>query len=193
MLDFVRQYREEGYLIVDDAVDGDLLEELGRALRRAADKVRSGVVVEHADHTETNGEGVEPHILMGLMAPEFGESCFAEYLACAAVQQYARPIIGAQQRLGWVSGFATINAAGYDSGWHRDTGEHLHAQHARHEQEGPLAPEPRGTTAKFLPCRLAPLVITWLSTRPVARSQKNFVESRFLRAGLGFPVVLPAH
>ena len=147
MIDLVQQYREEGYFIVDDAVDEDMLEELGRALRRVADKVRSGAVVEHADHIETNGEVREPHILMGLMAPEYGESCFAEYLVCAAVQQYARLIVGERQRLGWAVGFASTHIAGYDSGWHRDISER--GRNVSYEEEMEILRTHRKNMLKF--------------------------------------------
>lgn len=120
--DLVERYQDEGYFIVDDAVDSAMLDELGRAMRRVANKVRSGAVVEHDDRIETGGGGVEPRIVSGLIAPQYGEPVFARYLACEAVQQYARLIVGEPQRLGWVVGFASSRIAGYDSGWHRDTG-----------------------------------------------------------------------
>ena len=40
--DHARLYREEGYFVVDDAVDPEMLQQLQQALRRVADKVRSG-------------------------------------------------------------------------------------------------------------------------------------------------------
>ena len=120
--DHARKYQEDGYFIVDDAVDAEALDELGRALRRVADKVRSGAVIEHQDRIETDGEGQEPHIVSALMAPEYGEAVFSEYLVSGPVQKYARLIVGNRQRLGWISGFASTQIAGYDCGWHRDTG-----------------------------------------------------------------------
>ena len=120
--DYARLYREDGYFIVDDAVYPEMLEELRQAMRRVADKVRSGAVVEHADRIETNGEGSEPRIVSGLMAPEYGEAVFSEYLVSEPVQKYARLIVGDRQRLGWIVGFASVKIAGYDCGWHRDTG-----------------------------------------------------------------------
>ena len=147
MLNLVQEYRGKGYFIVDDAVEKDLLDELGRALRRSADKVRSGAVVEHAGGIATKGDGTEPHLLMGLMAPEYGESCFAEYLVCDAVQKYARLIVGEEQRLGWVVGFASRQIAAYDSGWHRDTGGQT--RNATYEEEMELLRTHRKNMLKF--------------------------------------------
>lgn len=147
MPNLLQEYRDDGYFIVDDAVEKDLLEELGQALRRAADKVRSGAVVEHAGAISTMGKGTEPHILMGLMAPEYGEPCFAQYLVCEALQKYARLIIGPEQRLGWVVGFATRQIANYDSGWHRDTGGQT--RNAAYEEEMEILRTHRKNMLKF--------------------------------------------
>ena len=119
--DYARLYREEGHFIVDDAADPDMLVEMRQAMRRVADKLRSGVVVEYDDRVEINGEGSEPHIVTCLMAPEFGEKVFSEYLVSEPVQKYARLIVGDRQRLGWIGGFASVEIAGYHCGWHRDT------------------------------------------------------------------------
>ncbi len=122
MIDYARLYREDGYFVVDDAVDRSMLAALRKALGRVADKVRSGVVVEHDDRIETGGAGVEPHIVSGLQAPEYGEPVFSDYLVCEPLQRYVRLIVGERQRLGWVVGFASTRIAGYHCPWHRDTG-----------------------------------------------------------------------
>jgi len=66
MPNLLQEYRDDGYFIVDDAVEKDLLEELGQALRRAADKVRSGAVVEHAGAISTMGKYC-PYMTTGVM------------------------------------------------------------------------------------------------------------------------------
>ena len=78
--EFAEQYRDRGYFIVDDAVEPDLLDLLEAAARRVVDKIRSGAVVDDEAGMRTGGEGVEPQFVSGLIAPEFGESVFAEYL-----------------------------------------------------------------------------------------------------------------
>ena len=145
--DPARKYREEGYFIVGDAVDGGMLEELRRAMRRVAEKIRSGMVVEHDDRIETDGEGKEPHIVSGLMAPEYGEPVFAEYLVSEPVQKYACLIVGDRQRLGWVVGFASTHIAGYDCGWHRDTGGR--DRNASYEEEMEILRTHRKNMVKF--------------------------------------------
>ena len=117
----IEQYYDKGYFIADDAVEPDTLEALTAALRRAADKVRSGEVVADADQISTGGDGKEPDVIMGLMAPEFGEPIFAEYLASEPVERYVYPFLGEELRLGWVSAFV-IQDRGYECGWHRDIG-----------------------------------------------------------------------
>ena len=116
----VDQYREEGYLITEDAVQPKMLEELVAAARRAADRVRSGEVVDDEDGVRTGGPGEEPAFVTGLMAPEFGEPVFAEYLGSEEVAACIRPFLGDELRLGWVHLCAI--AGDYRGGWHRDVG-----------------------------------------------------------------------
>lgn len=62
-------YEEQGYVIVDDAVDAAILDELEAAGRRVRDKVRSGQV----DVESIRGAQREPQVIWGLIAPEYGE------------------------------------------------------------------------------------------------------------------------
>ena len=41
---YVDEYHEQGYVVVDDAVDPDMLDELEAAGRRVRDKIRDGEV-----------------------------------------------------------------------------------------------------------------------------------------------------
>ena len=116
----VEQYRDQGYFIVDDAVEPELLDLLELAAWRVADNVRSGAVVDDAEGVRTGGEGVEPQFVVGLIAPEFGEPVFAEYLGSDALARYLRPMLGDELRLGWVHLCAI--AGDYNIGWHRDVG-----------------------------------------------------------------------
>ena len=72
--EFVEQYRDRGYFIVDDAVEPDLLDLLEAAARRVVDNIRSGAVVDDEAGMRTGGEGVEPQFVSGLIAPEFGDA-----------------------------------------------------------------------------------------------------------------------
>ena len=115
------QYEDQGYFITDDAVAPEMLPTLTEATRRVANKVRSGEVVDNTDQIGTDGDGKKPIVIFGVMAPEFNESIFAEYLASEQVERYVRPFLGEELRLGWVTVFA-IKDSGYQCGWHRDFG-----------------------------------------------------------------------
>ena len=117
----IQQYKDQGYFIANDAVVPDMLPTLTEATRRVADQVRSGEVVDNTDQIDTDGEGKNPVVIMGVMAPEFGEPIFAEYLASEPVKRYVRPFLGEELRLGWVTVFA-IQGDSYQCGWHRDFG-----------------------------------------------------------------------
>ena len=118
--EFVEQYRDRGYFIVDDAVEPDLLDLLEAAARRVVDKIRSGAVVDDEAGMRTGGEGGEPQFVSGLIAPEFGEPVFAEYLGSEQLVRYVWPMLGDELRLGWVHLCAI--AGDYHIGWHRDVG-----------------------------------------------------------------------
>ena len=87
----IEQYHEEGYFIADDAVEPPMLEELAAAARRVVDRIRSGEVVDDEDGVGTGGPGAEPAFVTGLMAPEFGEPVFAEYLGSEEVAPASDP------------------------------------------------------------------------------------------------------
>ena len=117
----IQQYHDQGYFIADDAIAPEVLPTLTEATRRVADKVRSGEVADTFDQIRTSGEGKNPVVIMGVMAPEFGEPIFGEYLASEPVERYVHPLLGEELRLGWVTVFA-IQGSGYQCGWHRDFG-----------------------------------------------------------------------
>ena len=97
----IQQYKDQGYFIADDAVVPDMLPTLTEATRRVADKVRSGEVVDNTDQIGTDGEGKNPVVIMGVMAPEFSEPIFAEYLDSEPVERYVQPFLGGELYLGW--------------------------------------------------------------------------------------------
>ena len=118
----IEQYRERGYFIADDAVAPDMLAALEAGARRAAEKVRSGAVVATDERISTGGPGVEPRHILGLIAPEFGEPIFAEYLMSEPVETCVRAVVGGPLRLGWVGLIILCGPTDYDTGWHRDFG-----------------------------------------------------------------------
>ncbi len=115
----IEQYHEEGYFIAG-AVDTPRVEELAAAALRVVDRIRAGEVVDDEKGVGTNGPGAEPAFVTGLMAPEFGEPVFAEYLGSEEVAACVRPFLGNELRLGWVHLCAI--AGDYRGGWHRDVG-----------------------------------------------------------------------
>jgi len=100
--------------IVDDLVEPELLDRLEAAAWGAWGKVQSGEVTI-ADNTP---DGIS---LNGLLAPEFGEDSapFAEHLASAAVERYARAFLGDKLRLGFIGLWVSDSDSAYDSTWHR--------------------------------------------------------------------------
>ncbi len=116
----VEQYHQEGYFITGDVVEPRMLEELAAAARRVVARVRSGEVVDDGDGIRPGGPGEEPAFVTGLMAPEFGEPVFAEYLGSEPVARHVQPFLGDEPRLGWVH--LCVIAGDYEGAWHRDVG-----------------------------------------------------------------------
>ena len=117
------QYFDQGFFIADDAIEPDMLEQLVAAAERACAKIRSGAVVVEADGVKVGGgeEVSDAGNIEGVLAPEYGEPAFAEYLASDPLLDYAKGIQGEELRLGWIT--LAANPPGYDTGWHRDVGE----------------------------------------------------------------------
>lgn len=119
-----QQYATQGFFITDDAVDPAMLDDLVAAARRACAKWRSGAVVVEEDGVKVGGGEVNEEgngNIEGVLAPEYGEPVFAEYLASDRLLNYAKSIQGEQLRLGWIT--LCANQSGYDTGWHRDINE----------------------------------------------------------------------
>ena len=117
----VREYFDRGYFVADDAVEPQMLERIDAALRRCVAKIRSGAVGDDMEAIGVDGPGSEATHIRGLMAPEFGEGVFSEYLLSGPLHRYIRPCFGDRLRLGWVACFA-VGAQSYEIGWHRDVG-----------------------------------------------------------------------
>ncbi len=115
------QFETEGYFIADDAVEPGMFDELAAAARRVKHKVRSGQVDVYT-HWATE-QNTEPWAIRGLLAPEFDEPVFAEYLKSRPVMDYVNAFIGHDLTLGSILIFTNPHHADYSIGWHRDWGK----------------------------------------------------------------------
>ena len=92
------QFETDGYFIADDAVAPNLFDELAAATRRVKHRVRTGQV-DVFTHWATD-ENIEPWAIRGLLAPEFDEPVFAEYLMSKPIMDYVHYFIGTDLTLG---------------------------------------------------------------------------------------------
>ena len=115
------QFERDGYFIADDAVEPGMFDDLAAAARRVKQKVRSGQV-DVFTHWATD-EDTEPWAIRGLLAPEFGEPVFAEYLMSKPVMDYVHYFIGTDLTMGSILIFTNPCHADYSFGWHRDWGK----------------------------------------------------------------------
>ena len=117
----IEQYRQQGYYVTEDAVDLAMLSELLAASRRAKEKVRSGAVDVYT-HWATDDK-TEPWAIRGLLAPEFAEPVFAEYLLSDPVMAHVRASLEGDLRLGSILIFTNPYHQDFGFGWHRDFGK----------------------------------------------------------------------
>lgn len=88
----IRLYHDQGFFVADDAVDPSTLPALTAAARRAKHKVRAGEV-DVFTHWATK-EDTEPWAIRGLLAPQFDEPAFGEYLMSEPPMAYVRRFLG---------------------------------------------------------------------------------------------------
>ena len=101
----------QGYTVVDDALEPELVERLGTASWNVWEKVLSGEV-------DVAGNGPDAGAIFGLLAPEFSEPVFGEHFLSPCLMRYVEAFLGPELRLGYIH---LRNASGdYDTGWHRD-------------------------------------------------------------------------
>ena len=111
-------FAEQGYFTASDAVSPDMVEELRQAARRVKGRVRTGELDLYTDY---RGEG-EPYHVSGLIAPQYGEPIFAQYLASEPLLSYVQAQIGRELRLGSLSMFTNPHDQVFNVPWHRDDG-----------------------------------------------------------------------
>ena len=107
------EFSTQGYSLVEDAVEPEMVNRLEAAARRVWAKVRAGEV-------DVAGNGPEATAIFGVIAPEFGEPVFAEHLVSPAIERYVKAFLGPDLRMGHVHLWCADK--GYDTGWHRDIG-----------------------------------------------------------------------
>jgi ectoine hydroxylase-related dioxygenase (phytanoyl-CoA dioxygenase family) len=110
----VRQFVEEGYVIVDEAVEPRLLEPLRAAAGRVTEKTRSGAW----PHRRAAGDDIWG--VSHLMHPDLGEPVFAEYMASEPVLGVASTLLGPALRLSLVNMLVNPATRDFAIGWHRD-------------------------------------------------------------------------
>ena len=107
------EFSTQGYSLVEDAVEPEMVDRLEAAARRVWAKVRAGEV-------DVAGNGPEATAIFGVIAPEFGEPVFAEHLVSPSIERYVKAFLGPDLRMGHVHLWCADK--GYDTGWHRDIG-----------------------------------------------------------------------
>ena len=111
------QFCEEGYCIVDDALDPTMLAPMRSAARRIRDKVRSERVNVFTHWA--NDENTDSLAIRGLLAPAFDEPIFAQYLISEPVMAYNHALLGAQLQLGSIILFTNPQHRDWSHAWHQ--------------------------------------------------------------------------
>ena len=122
-----QQYYDNGYFIVDDTVDSEMVDRLEAAGRHVVEKTRSGEI-------NLSGQGPKATGIIGLIAPEFGQKAFAEYQSSEPILRYVNGFIGTNLRMG-LSVLWSCENMKYDCGWHRDIGVPRDATISREEEQ----------------------------------------------------------
>jgi ectoine hydroxylase-related dioxygenase (phytanoyl-CoA dioxygenase family) len=110
-----KQFVEEGYLVIDQAVEPALMEPLRAAAARVTEKTRSGIWPHKGANGEDDIWGVGH-----LLHPDLGEPVFAEYLASAPALDVATELLGPALRLSLVNMLVNPAKRDFPSDWHRD-------------------------------------------------------------------------
>ena len=111
-------FAEDGFFIVDDAIDPVLLAPMRDAAVRIKTKVRAGEV---DTFTQWAAPG-EPFNILGMLSPDFDESVFSEYMLCQPLMKAVVDQIGPDLRWEWLSLFTNPYHEDFRLGWHRDLG-----------------------------------------------------------------------
>lgn len=112
----MEEYGSQGWTVVDGLVAPDFFVELEAACRRVKDRVRAGDIDVYTHW----GNPGEPWCIRGLLAPDFGEPIFADYLLHKPFLARAHAYLGTELRLGWIDLRTNTHDEDLPGGWHRD-------------------------------------------------------------------------
>jgi len=114
----MEEYGSRGWTVVDGLVAPGFFDEIEAACRRVKARVRSGEVDVYT-HWARDGE---PWCIRGLIAPQFAEPIFAEFLRYEPFIQRAHAYLGQELRLGWIDLRTNTHDEDLPGAWHRDIG-----------------------------------------------------------------------
>ncbi|HET6387324.1 MAG TPA: phytanoyl-CoA dioxygenase family protein [Armatimonadota bacterium] len=109
------QFTEQGYVIVEAAVEPGLMTPLREAAARIADRTRRG----DWPHFRAVGDG-DVWGVQHLLHPDLGEPVFADYMASNPVLEVACDLLQGDLRLGLVNMLCNPAHRDFAIGWHRD-------------------------------------------------------------------------
>jgi hypothetical protein len=125
------QFEQEGYVLIDEAVEPHLLEPLWAAADRVTWKARSGAWPDRRTVGDDDIWGINH-----LMHPDLGEPVFAQYLASDPVLTVAEALLGTDLRLSLLHLFVNPVERDFSIPWHRDL---LHEELPPEEEAALLA------------------------------------------------------
>jgi len=114
----MEEYGSQGWTVVDGLVAPDFFAALEAACRRVKARVRAGDIDVYTHW----GNPGEPWCIRGLLAPDFGEPIFADYLLHEPFLARAHAYLGTELRLGWIDLRTNTHDEDFPGGWHRDLG-----------------------------------------------------------------------
>jgi ectoine hydroxylase-related dioxygenase (phytanoyl-CoA dioxygenase family) len=111
----IQHFYTEGYVVVENAVEPDMLRPLREAAARVVAKTRSGAWPYKRDAGDGDIWGVSH-----LLHPDLGEPIFAEYVASPPVLEVVGDLLGPDLKLELVNMLVNPAKHDYEIGWHRD-------------------------------------------------------------------------
>lgn len=114
----LRQYRQEGYVLIDRAVPPPLLEPLRQAAQRATERARSGEWTHRRSAVDGDIWGIGH-----LLHPDLAEPVFAQYMASDVVIDIVAELLEVEEaelQLELVNMLVNPRECDYAINWHRD-------------------------------------------------------------------------
>jgi hypothetical protein len=110
-----KKFNQDGFIVIDGAVEPHLLGPLRDATARVTEKTRSGVWPHKRAAGDDDIWGVGH-----LMHPDLGEPVFAQYMASDPVLDVATDLLGPGLRMSLVNMLVNPAKRDFAIGWHRD-------------------------------------------------------------------------